>query len=37
MAITDEMLDELMGDAKTQEEVFGQNGLIKQLQKRLID
>jgi putative transposase len=37
MAITDEMLDELIGDAKTQEDVFGQAGIIKQLQKRLIE
>jgi putative transposase len=37
MAITDEMLDELIGNAKTQEDVFGQNGIIKNLQKRLIE
>lgn len=37
MAITDEMLDELIGNAKTQEDVFGQDGIIKQLQKRLIE
>jgi putative transposase len=37
MAISDEMLDEFIGNAKTQEDVFGKNGIIKQLTKRLIE
>ena len=30
MAITNEMLDELIGNAKTQEDVFGKDGLLNQ-------
>jgi putative transposase len=37
MAITNEMLDELIGNAKTQEDVFGQDGLLKNLSKRLLE
>lgn len=37
MAITDAMLDELIGDAKTQEDVFGKEGLLKTLSKRLLE
>lgn len=37
MAITDEMLDEMIGTAKTQDDVFGKNGLINTLSKRLLE
>lgn len=37
MAISNEMLDELIGNAKTQEDVFGKNGILKQLSKRLME
>lgn len=37
MAITNDMLDELIGNAKTQEDVFGKNGLLKTLSKRLLE
>jgi putative transposase len=37
MAITNEMLDELIGNAKTQEDVFGKDGLLKNLSKRLLE
>ncbi len=34
MTISDEVLDELIGDAKTADDVFGKGGLIKKLSKR---
>ena len=37
MAITDEMLDEMIGAAKTQEDVFGKDGLLNTLSKRLLE
>lgn len=37
MAITDEMLDELIGTAKTQDDVFGKDGLLNTLSKRLLE
>jgi len=37
MEISDEMLDELIGDAKTEQDIFGKGGLIKSLSKRLIE
>lgn len=37
MTITDEMLDEMIGTAKTQDDVFGKNGLINTLSKRLLE
>jgi putative transposase len=37
MAITDEMLDELIGRAKTQDDVFGKEGLLNTLSKRLLE
>lgn len=35
--ISDKLIDELIGDGKTAEELFGQQGLVSQLTKRLID
>jgi putative transposase len=37
MAITDEVLDELLKDYQQPEDLLGQNGLLKQLQKRLLE
>lgn len=37
MKISDEMLDELIGDAKSQEDLFGNGGIIKELSKRLME
>ena len=37
MAISDKLLDELLGDAKTQGDLFGKGGLMKTLSKRLIE
>lgn len=37
MAITDEMLDEMIGTAKTQDDVFGKGGLLNTLSKRLLE
>ncbi len=37
MAIDDEMLDSLLGNVKTQDDLFGQNGLMKQLSKRFME
>ena len=37
MAITDEVLDELLKDYQKPEDLLGQNGLLKQLQKRLLE
>ena len=36
MAITDQMLDELLRDYQKPEDLLGKNGLLKQLQKRLL-
>jgi putative transposase len=37
MAITDDMLNELLKDYQKPEDLLGQNGLLKQLQKRLLE
>lgn len=37
MAISDKILDELIGDAKTEEDLFGKAGLVKSISKRLIE
>lgn len=37
MAITDEVLNELLKDYEKPEDLLGQNGLLKQLQKRLLE
>lgn len=37
MAITDEMVTELMKDYRQPEDLLGENGLLKQLQKRLLE
>src|SRR5208282_671899 len=37
MAITDEVLDELLKDYEKPEDLLGKNGLLKQLQKRLLE
>lgn len=35
--LSDEILDQLIGSAKTQEEVFGKDGIVKKFTKRLIE
>lgn len=37
MAITNAILDELIGNAKTEEDLFGTNGLLKDLSKQLVE
>lgn len=37
MAIRSELLDELIGNAKTQEDLFGKDGIIKNLRKQLVE
>jgi len=37
MAFRDEVIDELLKGHTTQEDIFGQNGLIKQLTKRILE
>jgi putative transposase len=37
MAITDEVLTELLSDHEKPEDLLGQDGLLKQLQKRLLE
>lgn len=37
MAISDEMLDELLGSAKTQDDLFGKDGIVKQISKRFME
>ena len=37
MTISDKVLDELIGDAKTADDLFGKGGLIKMLSKRLVE
>ena len=37
MAITDEVLNEILKDYQKPEDLLGQNGLLKQLQKRLLE
>lgn len=35
MAITNDILDELIGNAKSQDDLFGKNGVVKGLSKQL--
>jgi putative transposase len=35
--ISDEMIDQMLGNAKTQEDLFGKDGIIKQISKRFMD
>lgn len=35
--ISDEMIDQMLGNAKTQEDLFGTDGIIKQISKRFMD
>ncbi|MCL5125457.1 MAG: IS256 family transposase, partial [Deltaproteobacteria bacterium] len=37
MAITEELLDELIRDYKKPEDLIGESGLLKQLTKRLLE
>jgi len=37
MAITEELLDQLIKDYKKPEDLIGENGLLKQLTKRLLE
>jgi putative transposase len=37
MVIREEMLDELLGNAKTQDDLFGKDGILKQLSKQLME
>jgi putative transposase len=37
MAITNDILDELIGNAKTEEDLFGKDGVIKNLSKQLME
>ena len=37
MHISDKVLDELIGDCKTEGDLFGKDGLVKTLSKRLIE
>lgn len=37
MAIDDKMLDDLLGNARTQDDLFGKDGVLKQLSKRLME
>ena len=37
MTAKDEIIDQLIGEAKTPEEVFGTDGLLKQLSKRILE
>ena len=35
--ISDEMIDQMLGNAKAQEDLFGKDGIIKQIFKRFMD
>lgn len=35
--ISDEMLDQILGEAKTQDDLFGSDSIIKNLSKRLME
>ncbi len=37
MTISDKVLDELIGEAKTEDDLFGKGGLVKMLSKRLVE
>lgn len=37
MAITNDMLNELIGNAKTQDDLFGKDGILKELSKQLME
>jgi transposase-like protein len=35
--ISDAMIDQMLGNAKTQEDLFGKDGILKQISKRFMD
>jgi hypothetical protein len=37
MNISDQVLDNLIGEARTEEDIFGKNGLVKTLSKKIVD
>ena len=37
MNISDQTLDQLIGEVKTEEDVFGKEGLVKNLTKRIME
>ena len=37
VSLNDEILDELLGDSKSAEDLFGKDGLLKSLSKRLME
>ena len=37
MTVTNEMIDSLLADYKKPEDLIGENGLLKQLTKRLVE
>ena len=37
MAISEKLLDELLGDYKNPEDLLGKNGIMQELKKRLIE
>lgn len=37
MAITNDILDQLIGNAKSQEDIFGKDGILKDLSKQLVE
>ena len=37
MAISNDIIDQLIGKAKTEEDVFGKDGLLKQLTKQITE
>jgi putative transposase len=37
MNISDQTLDQLIGNAKTEEDIFGKDGLVKNLAKRIME
>ena len=37
MNISDQTLDQLIGNAKTEEDIFGKDGLVKTLAKRIME
>jgi hypothetical protein len=37
MTITNDILDELIGNAKSQDDLFGKDGVIKELSKQLME
>ncbi len=37
MTISDEVLDQILGNAKTQDDLFGKDGIMKQLSARFME